>query len=184
MKITLSKSLWKEIGQVAGWTKTSMNIAHDMYVSLVDEMLFENRKDVAWNVQNKGISLENIWEISYNISTFKSDKLTQEMWDRYMKGEYGKITPTDYVFYVQLFKAASVSATNYGNGTRKSSEEVVGLIDETCGLHEFWDLNFIERNEEVYNQGRQEEEAEAKYGDDQMPGHYEEHGADQPSPQY
>jgi len=184
MKITLSKSLWKEIGLVAGWIKEAMNTTRDMYVSLVDEMLFEDRKDIAWNVENKGINPSNIWEISYNNSTFENDRLTQEMWNRYRKGEYGKITPNDYAFYVQLFKAASVSARNYGNGTTKSSEEVVKLIDETCGLVEFWDLNFIERNEEIYNQGRQEEEAEMRYKDDQMPGHYEEYGADQPSPQY
>jgi len=167
-----------------GWYKTSMNSTHYMYVSLVDEMLFEDKKDVIFHMDDKSVDPKNVWEISYNNATFKSDILSQEMWDRYNKGEYGKRTPNHYNFYIQFFKAASVSARNFGDGTEKNAEEVVALIDGTCGINEFWDLNFIERNEQIMNEAKTAEESESKYLDDQLPGHYEEYGADKPEPQY
>lgn len=180
MKIKISKSQWKNIGKKAGWIKTSIMVTHDMYVSFVDDLLFENEKDIRFNIK-EGINPENIWIISYNNTAINDERLFNELWDRYEKGEYGIRTGDNINFYKQIFEACSIKAVNYKTNAPKDSKGLIDMINQTSDLDKFFE--FIKENQEIYKgEAMAEEEAMQERGE--MIGDYEKYGPDQPRPQY
>ena len=158
MKIKISKVQWELIGKKAGWDKSiklGMVIIREMYVSFVDDLLFEDDQDVKSNIRG-GIDPSNIWVISYNVNALDDRDLIQDLTKRY----WGK-SADNVMFYKELFKASSIHAFNYGSGIKKSSEELVLLILETSDIGGFFE--FIKENKNLYKEEAMREEEEMRY---------------------
>jgi hypothetical protein len=154
MKIKLSKSQWEFIGNKTGWIKTAKDI-HEMYVSFVDDLLFEDNQDIRVNIE-EGVKPENIWIISYDNDAINDMDLFQSIYDQTWGKGLGKI-----LFYKEFLKACSMRAINYKTNIPKSSEELIGLIEETNDIDKWWD--FIKQNQSIYQTERDIEERQMKF---------------------
>jgi len=150
MKITLSKSQWEFIGVKTGWIKTAKDM-RDLYVSFIDELIFDGSGDINLSIK-EGLNPNNIWIVTYDNNLIQDSSLAQHIYDQKAISKDPK-----FDFYKEFFKVCDIRAELYTNSTiKKNAEELVDMINNTCGMEMFFD--FIRQNSNIYNTERQIEE--------------------------
>ena len=144
---------------------TAQNIksarSQDMFVSFVNDVLFENNADVKYNIRNYGIKPENVWIISYNNDAINDHDLLEET-----LGRMGR--KTDINFYKEYFRACSFRANNYATAEVKTPEQLVDLISQTSDVARFFD--FLKSNQDIYSTEAIAEDTERNMRGDDLDG--------------
>ena len=151
---------------------TASRVIQEMYFSFADNILFEDNKDVKFNVKN-GYDPQNIWIVSYDNNALNNADLARLIWDK---------TKGGWMFDKEWLKSCSFSVINYATNEKRNAEGLFVLIQNALDWNEWW--NFVKDNQRLYFEEGLIEKEEMKERDSQDLGDYELYGPDRPEPQF